>query len=194
MLLKLYETMGGVDWSRSQNWGTDAPLNTWYGVRGVVFVTVLALSRNGLTGSIPPETADLKLLELIALEGNSLTGPIPAGIGNNRLSGPSLSVIDVSNNQLTGPIPSEFGDLQRLKHLDISNNQFIGPVPPEIGNLGQLSILRVNDTLLSGQLPLELIGLPLKVFTWDGTDLCAPDDEEFQEWLKSIPSTSGPDC
>ena len=92
------------------------------------------------------------------------------------------------------PIPSEFGDLQRLKHLDISNNPLSGPIPSEFGNLGQLRILRVNDTLLSGQLPLELIGLPLEVFTRDGTDLCALDDEEFQEWLKSIPSTSGPDC
>ena len=103
---------------------------------------------------------------MLALEGNSITGPIPAGIGNQ----PRLAVIVVSDNRLSGPIPSEFG------------------------NLGQLRILRVNDTLLSGQLPLELIGLPLEVFTRDGTDLCAPDDEEFQEWLKSIPSTSGPDC
>ena len=167
VLLKLYEAMGGADWNRNQNWGTDAPLGTWYGVRGGGSdVSGLALRGNGLTGSIPPETADLKLLNLLALEGNSITGPIPAGIGNQ----PRLAVIVVSDNRLSGPIPSEFG------------------------NLGQLRILRVNDTLLSGQLPLELIGLPLEVFTRDGTDLCAPDDEEFQEWLKSIPSTSGPDC
>jgi len=89
---------------------------------------------------------------------------------------------------------SELGDLERLGKLDVSNNQLIGPVPPEIGNLGQLKILRVNDTLLSGRLPLELTRLPLEVFTWDGTDLCAPDDDEFREWLKSMRTTSGPDC
>jgi len=32
------------------------------------------------------------------------------------------------------------------------------------------------------------------LFTWDETDLCAPGDEEFQEWLKSIPTTRGPNC
>ncbi|MDE2763236.1 MAG: Ig-like domain-containing protein [Gemmatimonadota bacterium] len=214
VLLRLYETMGGADWDRNENWGTDAPLDTWYGVRGSGLVTVLALSRNGLTGSIPLETADLRFLSLMALDGNSITGPIPAALGNlprlsvivvsdNRLSGPipselgnleSLMQLAVANNRLTGPIPSELGNLARLVELDVSHNQLIGPVPPEIGDLGQLKVLRVNDTLMSGQLPLELIGLPLRVFTWDGTDLCAPDDEEFQEWLESIPTTSGPDC
>ena len=213
VLLKLYETMGGADWNRNENWGSDAPLGTWYGVHGS-FVSALALRENGLTGSLPPEMADLRFLRVMALAGNSITGPIPAGIGNlpslsaivvsdNRLSGriPSalgnlefLAQLEVANNELTGPIPSRLGSLQRLVELDVSGNRLNGPVPPEIGNLDRLKVLRVNDTLLSGQLPLELIGLSLRVFTWDGTDLCAPDDEEFQEWLKSIPSTSGPDC
>lgn len=214
VLLELYEAMGGADWNSSRNWGTDAPLGTWYGVRGGGYVSGLALRRNGLAGSIPPEMADLELLDLMALEGNAIAGPIPAEIGNlarlqivavsdNRLSGSippefgnleSLVHLEAANNQLTGPIPSELGDLERLHHLDLSDNPLIGPVPPELGDLGQLRILRLNDTLMSGQLPLELIGLPLRVFTWDGTDLCAPDDEEFQEWLESIPTTSGPNC
>jgi len=214
VLLKLYEAMGGADWNTNRNWGTDAPLDAWHGVRGGPFVTALALRENGLTGSIPPDLADLGFLKLMALEGNAITGPIPAEIGDlsrlqvivvsdNRLGGtiPSevgslerLSQLEVANNRLTGPIPPELGDLEGLRHLDVSDNPLIGPVPPEVGDLRQLRVLRVNGTLLSGQLPLELIGLPLRVFTWDGTDLCAPDDEEFQEWLDSIPTTSGPDC
>lgn len=214
VLLKLYEALGGADWNTNRNWGTDAPLGAWYGVRGGPFVRGLALRENGLTGSIPPDMADLALLDVMALEGNAIAGSIPAEIGNlaslqiivvsdNRLSGtiPSefgdlerLSQLEVANNRLTGPIPPELGDLEGLRHLDLSDNPLIGPVPPELGDLRQLRVLKVNGTLLSGQLPLELIGLPLRVFTWDGADLCAPDDEGFQEWLDSIPTTSGPDC
>ncbi len=214
VLLELYEALGGADWKTNRNWGTDAPLDEWYGVRGGPFVSVLALRENGLTGSIPPEMADLKRLDVMSLEGNAITGSIPAEIGDiaglqvivvsdNRLSGPipsgfgslnDLSQLEVANNRLTGPIPPKLGDLEQLQHLDLSDNPLIGPVPPEIGDLRKLRVLRVNGTLLSGQLPLELIGLPLRVFTWDETDLCAPGDEEFQEWLKSIPTTRGPNC
>lgn len=133
---------------------------------------------------------NLPSLSAIVVSDNRLSGRIPSALGNLEF----LAQLEVANNELTGPIPSRLGSLQRLVELDVSGNRLNGPVPPEIGNLDRLKVLRVNDTLLSGQLPLELIGLSLRVFTWDGMDLCAPDDEEFQEWLKSIPSTSGPDC
>ena len=31
-LLKLYESMNGDNWFDNDNWGTNAPLNTWFGV------------------------------------------------------------------------------------------------------------------------------------------------------------------
>ena len=31
-LLKFYEATGGPGWVNSENWGTDAPIDTWYGV------------------------------------------------------------------------------------------------------------------------------------------------------------------
>ena len=289
-LLKFYEAMGGPGWHRDDNWGTDAPLGTWFGLLldrwgGVYWI---AMGGNGLTGSIPVETARLRTLRMLFLPGNSITGPIPAELGDlehlqsldisgnqltgavppelgglqqlanlilsgNRLTGsvpvelgdleslvymnfsdnqltgaiPSelgnlqlLRHLDLSGNQLTGTIPSELGDLRDylehidlsdnqltgeippelgrlrdfLKHLDLSDNRLTGALPPELGGIRFLKSLRVNNTDLSGRIPLELTSLSLEVFTWDGTDLCAPDDEEFQEWLKSIPTTSGPDC
>ena len=289
-LLKFYEAMGGPGWHRDDNWGTDAPLGTWFGLLldrwgGVYWI---AMGGNGLTGSIPVETARLRTLRMLFLPGNSITGPIPAELGDferlqsldisgnqltgavppelgglqqlanlilsgNRLTGSipvelgdleSLVYMNFSDNQLTGAIPSELGNLQLLRHLDLSGNQLTGTIPselgdlrdylehidlsdnqltgaippelgrlrdflkdldlsdnrltgalpPELGGIRFLKSLRVNNTDLSGRIPLELTNLSLEVFTWDGTDLCAPDDEEFQEWLKSIPTTSGPDC
>uniref|UniRef100_UPI003B518ACB Ig-like domain-containing protein n=1 Tax=Candidatus Palauibacter sp. TaxID=3101350 RepID=UPI003B518ACB len=31
-LMALYHSTGGPDWTRSDNWGTDAPLGAWFGV------------------------------------------------------------------------------------------------------------------------------------------------------------------
>ena len=60
-------------------------------------------------------------------------------------------------------------------------------MPPELGSLRNLDFVNLRDnTAMSGRLPLELIGVPLSAFLWDGTHLCAPLDGEFQEWLASI--------
>jgi len=75
--------------------------------------------------------------------------------------------------------------------LSLPDNAFSGPIPPEFGNLKSLTDLYVDLTGLSGRLPRELIGVPLRAFYWERTSLCAPADEEFQEWLASIPTNYG---
>jgi len=151
---------------------------------------VLTLYENELTGSIPAELGNIRSLNLLGLTGNLLTGRIPPELGNLG----DLWQLELGDNLLTGGVPPELGDLVRLTHLDITNNRLTGPVPPEFGNLKALESLELHNTGLSGRLPRELIGLRLELFTWDETDLCAPGDEEFQEWLKSIPTTRGPNC
>jgi len=49
---------------------------------------------------------------------------------------------------------------------------------------------------LSGPLPLELADLlSLRLFHWNRTDLCAPSDEQFRDWLWSIGNHRwGADC
>ena len=58
-LMALYNSAGGTGWTRSDNWGTDAPLNDWFGVTadGQGQVTRLILSDNNLAGAIPPNSA-----------------------------------------------------------------------------------------------------------------------------------------
>lgn len=53
-LLEFFEAMGGSNWNNNQNWGMDAPLDTWHGVRTNVAgsVTRLDLQSNNLTGSL----------------------------------------------------------------------------------------------------------------------------------------------
>ena len=178
ILEALYDATGGPDWINNDNWLTDAPFGDWYGVhvdtRGRV--VGLALSRNNLTGAIPPELGELASLTEIKLSKNELTGPIPSELGDlasltemllnrNALTGgipselgnlASLTEMNLSNNDLTGPIPSELGNLASLTELDLDGNELTGRIPPEIGNLNRLDWLDLDENALTGRIPPEI--------------------------------------
>ena len=79
VLTLIYNAMGGPRWDNRDNWATDAPLDTWYGVttNSDGDVTGLNLGYNGLTDRIPPELGNLGSLLTLDLKYNGLTGPIP---------------------------------------------------------------------------------------------------------------------
>ena len=168
----------------------------------------LYLSFNELGGPVPAELGQLSSLERLYLNSNNLSGPIPAELGNltslerfslsrNDLVGPippefanlsSLQFLWLYSNQLDGPILPEFGDLPGLELLRIEANRLQGPVPPELGQLAPLRILALsNNAELSGVLPASLTALGgIEELLAGGTDLCAPSDADFTEWLAGI--------
>jgi Leucine-rich repeat (LRR) protein len=91
----------------------------------VAFPKTLDLSSNKLTGAIPPEIGQLKVLVSLNISFNNLTGPIPTSICNLT----NLQVLDLSNNNLTGAIPSELENLHFLSRINVSNNNLEGPIP-----------------------------------------------------------------
>ncbi|WP_420633428.1 M66 family metalloprotease [Candidatus Palauibacter sp.] len=150
----LYEATDGPNWSRPNNWLTNAPLGDWYGIgadaRGRV--TNIYLGSNGLTGSIPLELGDLSELRSLSLRGNSLSTSIPPELG--RLA--NLTSLELSLNRLTGPIPPSLGDLSNLKRLALLRNRLTGPLPPQLGNLHSLEKLELAQNDLTGALPTAL--------------------------------------
>ena len=167
-LMRLYDITYGPGWTNNDGWGTDAPLDTWYGVEtdGAGRVVGLDLSgtydsdigdwrRIGLIGPIPPELGDLSQLRTLALEGNELKGPIPPELGN--LS--HLTQLHLGDNSLIGPIPPELGNLTQLTDLELLDNELTGAIPPELANLSSLTLLNLSQNELAGPIPPDLANL-----------------------------------
>ena len=180
---------------------------------------VLNLRENRLTGPIPPELGNLVNLDTLQLRDNLLSGPIPSELGGL----PKLDFLSVAINELTGPIPLELLELDALSHLSLATNRLTGSIPPGLGSMRSLERVWLDFNELTGQVPSELgnLGSQLKWldfrqnsglegplpqeltnltglfrFEWGQTGLCAPDNEEFQRWLRSVPNRygRGPNC
>lgn len=169
-LVALYNSAGGSRWRPNTNWLSEQPLGEWHGVttNDDGRVTGLRLTRNRMRGTLPAELGDLRNLRVIGLARNDLEGSIPAALGN-------------------------LGSLERVSLHD--NTRLSGALPAEIGDLSGLQRLAISNTGLSGPLSAELTGLTaLSQMFFDGTELCAPTDDTFQQWLDGIAQTRGENC
>ena len=180
----------------------------------------LDLSNNGLTGTIPPAlftaTNNGVALTVLDLSGNQLAGTIPVGVGAARF----LETLDLSGNGLTGTVPPELSStghrsagrvvFHNLRVLDLSDNQLTGRLPVELGSRWSPTYFSDGSETSTGLEELDLSGNPLVGplsapmkdavgVTWldiSGTELCVPQDAEFQAWLAGIQSfrSSGISC
>ena len=100
--MALYNATDGDNWQGKDNWLTDHPMDTWFGVTADSdgCVTQLVLERNQLSGKIPAELGNLSNLERLGLDGNQLSGEIPPELGNLG----NLSSLFLDGNQLSGCI------------------------------------------------------------------------------------------
>ena len=130
----VYQATKGFDWTVSDNWLTDAPLERWHGVKTNIDgrVVSLDLRENGLDGEIPPELGELTELDTLILYDNLLRGLIPPELGQLE----NLVDLNLNSNQLTS-VPPELGQLENLRSLVLSGNQLTS-IPSELGQLENL--------------------------------------------------------
>ena len=189
----------------------------------LVSLTRLQLGSNSLTGTIPRSLLDLTKLTRFYFERNEgLCAPGVAGFADwlgamEDTSGPycnesDLGVLNLlyetsggpdwtnSSRWLETPALDEWygvtaDALGRVVTLDLSRNGLAGGLPGTLGFLAHVTELRVaHNTDLSGRLPLSLADLSLRALHYAGTELCAPVDTSFREWLSAIPSHEGTDA
>ena len=143
----------------------------------------LSLALNAeLGGEIPPELGRLAGLQTLVLVDNKLGGSIPPELGDLA----NLEFLNLEDNELSGTIPPELGDLANLESLILRHNELSGSIPPELGDLANLRSLYLNNNSFTGALPHNLVDLKLTQFWFDQTELCEPDDADFQSWLEGI--------
>ena len=183
-LSALYTATDGDSWTHNDNWDvtrvpTEEELATWAGVGlSEGWLVELALPQNNLTGTLPPELANLPQLQILYLAANALTGEIPPEFGDF----PQLQVLWLEENQLTGEISPELGDLSRLESLDLRENDLDGPIPPELAGLTKLRELALAGNDLTGEIPLELAGLSqLQVLVLQRNDLTGQIPRELSD-------------
>lgn len=154
VLVAFYNATGGDRWVDHENWLTDSPTDTWYGVTTdqTGRVTHLDLAANGLSGTLPSILARLAKLKTLDLADNRLSGSIPTELGSLR----SLRQLDLESNALDGSIPSNLGKLEELTNLNLANNALTGSIPARLGNLVRLEHLYLHDNALTGSIPRQL--------------------------------------
>ena len=180
----------------------------------------LYLRYNDLTGPIPESFLELEALERFHFERNAdlcAPGTIDFVTWLARIetvSGPYCNESDVgvlnllyetsggpdwtsSSGWLETPALDEWygvtaDALGRVLTLDLSRNGLAGQLPGNLNELAHMTELRIaHNTELSGRLPLSLADLSLRALHYDGTELCAPVDTSFRDWLSAIPSHEG---
>ena len=182
----------------------------------------LSIAANDLTGSIPSEIADLTELTHIYLWGNdlfassfisnldNLTNLQWLDIGGNQLDGADVLPKISSLTKLTGlglhdsgltddDLQDYMADLQALglEFLNISSNDLSDPQTlVGLSRITTIQRLAINDNDFSGELPSTMTRLTLmRLFYFHDNDgLCAPADDDFQDWLVGILDVRGDTC
>ena len=177
-LARVYDALGGGGWANSENWGTDAPLDEWYGVTtdGEGHITELDLSDNGLSGAIPPELARIESLEVLDLSENGSMAPSPSPRAHDPREMVPEFLVPGAEHLPVAAFPSAAGapDLHMMPDRPVAlalqqpetepcypirivaGAGVTGSIPPELGALQGLKVLDLSHNSLTGSIPAEL--------------------------------------
>uniref|UniRef100_A0ACD5VM85 Uncharacterized protein n=1 Tax=Avena sativa TaxID=4498 RepID=A0ACD5VM85_AVESA len=118
---------------------------------------VLSLKGNALAGNVP-DLSPLLGLKLLFLSRNALSGDIPPSLGALY----RLYRLDLSFNNLSGLVPPELNLLDRLLTLRLDSNRLTGGV--DAIALPRLQDFNVSNNLFSGKIPVAMAGFPAASF------------------------------
>ncbi|KAM1481848.1 hypothetical protein ACFXTH_034092 [Malus domestica] len=140
----------------------------WHRPGGHDTATDLDLSRNFLSGLIPPNLCEGNKLQKLILFSNRFTDPLPKTLANCT----SLFRLRIQNNQINGSVLIGFGLLPNLTFVDLSGNNFTSMIPENLGNAEALSYLNISLNLLHSVIPSNIWRAPnLQIFSASSSHL-----------------------
>jgi Leucine-rich repeat (LRR) protein len=142
-------------------------------LRHLKALTHLDLSSTGLEGKMPDLGEMTDLNHLFLANSNFDAGSIPKSYGN------LIKLVDLSlkASSRTGHVPSWLDKLDELKLLDLHQNNLTGTIPPSLGNMTRLEFLLLNRNQLTGTIPSELaLANSLQIIFIDGNSLSGTMD------------------
>ncbi|CAL5422741.1 unnamed protein product [Camellia sinensis] len=118
-----------------------------------LYLILLHLYGNNLSGIIPREVIGISSLsKSLDLSRNSLTGPIPPEVSSLK----TLVELNLSYNKLSGNIPSSLGSCDTLVYLFLDNNSLGGTIPQSLSSLKAIEELGLSHNNLSeGEVPVR---------------------------------------
>lgn len=132
VLMDFYQATDGGHWKNNTNWGSDKPLNEWYGLEYVYDGSFwgIHLYDNNLTGILPKSLKYLSSIYNLYLDNNNLTGTIPEELVEMS----NLHVVDITRNHFSGEFPEKpFSEwMKRAKNrfnFCFFENDFTAPIP-----------------------------------------------------------------
>lgn len=177
-LLGFFEATGGrAVWRKSDGWGTNQDISSWFGVTlENNRVTRLSLPNNNLRArGLPADVERLNALRALDLSGNALgniaggnasgnTGDA-AGLGRllalENLEELRLAdcdfVVRLEAIALGGAQQRGLCNLTKLRVLNLAGNRLTGSLPVCLGNLSELRALDLSRNTLSGELPRDFV-------------------------------------
>jgi hypothetical protein len=149
ILEEFYHATNGDNWTRNDNWLTNAPLSEWYGVSLFLEnVDKIVLPGNNLRGTLPDSFDQLNTITRLELQRNKIVGKLPTFDGWSSLmvlnlaenafmdrlhsqiltSASALQYLNMRSNWLSSTLPSSI-PLFTLQYLDLAHNQLSGSIP-----------------------------------------------------------------
>ena len=124
VLITLYHSMGGENWSVSNSWVSVIHECEWFGVTcngASRKIIALNLSNNNAIGALPKEIYLLSDLASLRFEGNIVTSTIPTEVAQLT----NLKVLKLNSNALAGSIPTQFGNIAVLGEFQLYKMTFV---------------------------------------------------------------------
>ncbi|CUF20716.1 GP46-like surface antigen, putative [Bodo saltans] len=176
------------------------------GLSGLVFLNLLTVSDNQLTGSIPSDLCRSGKMMNVQMGGNLFSGSLPPELSNctlmrtfnvsyNNLSGTipaaysawgaSISTFEVTSNLLTGTLPPEFSSWTMVFYFLVNSNQLSGTLPPEYSSMEAVAHFDVDTNRFTGTLPQVYQQLhALEAFSCNNNFLSGTLPSAFASWVQ----------